>query len=178
MSDFDADLLVVGGGPGGLATALHARRQGLSVIVAEPREGPIDKACGEGLMPGGLAELTALGVDPAGRSYLLTRGGGTVCLHVQAGGADLRVACGDRATVRERGLWVRFDQAGGTRSVLTSGSSLPALAPFKIWMAAFGTAAATSGACACGGCPCGVAAGAGSGGAGLMPPGRMSMVFW
>jgi flavin-dependent dehydrogenase len=66
MSDYDADLLIVGGGPGGLATALHARRQGLSVIVAEPRDGPIDKACGEGLMPGGLAELTSLGVDPAG----------------------------------------------------------------------------------------------------------------
>jgi flavin-dependent dehydrogenase len=63
---YDADLLVVGGGPGGLATALHARRQGLSVIVAEPRETPVDKACGEGLMPGGLAELTSLGVDPAG----------------------------------------------------------------------------------------------------------------
>jgi hypothetical protein len=66
MSLYDADLLVVGGGPGGLATALHARRQGLSVIVVEPRDMPIDKACGEGLMPGGLAELTSLGVDPAG----------------------------------------------------------------------------------------------------------------
>jgi flavin-dependent dehydrogenase len=69
VSDYDADLLIVGGGPGGLATALHARKQGLSVIVAEPREGPIDKACGEGLMPGGLAELTALGVDPAGMPF-------------------------------------------------------------------------------------------------------------
>ncbi|OBK36297.1 monooxygenase [Mycobacterium sp. 1245111.1] len=66
MSTYDADLLVVGGGPGGLATALHARRQGLSVIVAEPRDTPIDKACGEGLMPGGLAELATLGVDPIG----------------------------------------------------------------------------------------------------------------
>ncbi|MCV7259762.1 monooxygenase [Mycobacterium shimoidei] len=63
---YDADLLIVGGGPGGLATALHARRHGLSVIVAEPRPDPIDKACGEGLMPGGLAELASLGVDPAG----------------------------------------------------------------------------------------------------------------
>lgn len=63
---FDTDLLVVGGGPGGLAAALHARRQGLSVIIADPRASPIDKACGEGLMPGGLAALLALGVDPAG----------------------------------------------------------------------------------------------------------------
>jgi flavin-dependent dehydrogenase len=69
MTSYDTDLLIVGGGPGGLATALHARRLGLSVIVAEPREGPIDKACGEGLMPGGLAELTSLGVDPAGMPF-------------------------------------------------------------------------------------------------------------
>ena len=69
MTDYDTDLLIVGGGPGGLATALHARRQGLSVIVVEQREGPIDKACGEGLMPGGLAELASLGVDPAGMPF-------------------------------------------------------------------------------------------------------------
>lgn len=66
MNGHDADLLVVGGGPGGLATAVCARRHGLSVIIAEPRAYPIDKACGEGLMPGGLAELAALGVDPFG----------------------------------------------------------------------------------------------------------------
>src|SRR5581483_10087843 len=69
MSTVDADLLVVGGGPAGLATALHARRLGLSVIVAEPRPAPIDKACGEGLMPGGLAELTSLGIDPPGLPF-------------------------------------------------------------------------------------------------------------
>lgn len=69
MTGYDTDLLIVGGGPGGLATALHARRRGLSVIVAEPRESPIDKACGEGLMPGGLAELASLGVDPAGLPF-------------------------------------------------------------------------------------------------------------
>jgi flavin-dependent dehydrogenase len=66
MPRYDTDVLIVGGGPGGLATALHARAKGLSVIIAEPRESPIDKACGEGLMPGGLAELRGLGVDPVG----------------------------------------------------------------------------------------------------------------
>ena len=56
------DLLVAGGGPVGLATALHAARAGLDVALLEPRSGAIDKACGEGLMPGALAALTELGV--------------------------------------------------------------------------------------------------------------------
>lgn len=60
------DLLVAGGGPVGLATALYAHRAGLSVVVHEPRSGSIDKACGEGLMPGAVAALADLGVDPSG----------------------------------------------------------------------------------------------------------------
>ncbi|MDQ2757927.1 MAG: FAD-dependent oxidoreductase, partial [Actinomycetota bacterium] len=56
------DLLVVGGGPVGLATALHAARAGLTVSVLERRVGPVDKACGEGLMPAAVADLHDLGV--------------------------------------------------------------------------------------------------------------------
>lgn len=60
------DLCVAGGGPVGLATALYAARAGLEVVVREPRPGPVDKACGEGLMPAAVADLAALGVDPVG----------------------------------------------------------------------------------------------------------------
>jgi flavin-dependent dehydrogenase len=54
------DLVVVGGGPAGLTTALLAAGAGLDVRVIEPRPGPVDKACGEGLMPGAATALQAL----------------------------------------------------------------------------------------------------------------------
>ena len=61
------DLLVVGGGPIGLVTALRAADAGLSVTVLEPRHGPVDKACGEGLMPAALDRLAQVGADPHGQ---------------------------------------------------------------------------------------------------------------
>ena len=61
------DVLVAGGGPAGLATAIHAVLAGMEVAVVEPRAAPVDKACGEGIMPGGVAALEALGVRPDGR---------------------------------------------------------------------------------------------------------------
>jgi len=60
-------VVVVGGGPIGLACAIEARVDGMEVVLVEPRVGPIDKACGEGLMPGALAALHRIGVDPPGR---------------------------------------------------------------------------------------------------------------
>ncbi|MFZ3494091.1 NAD(P)/FAD-dependent oxidoreductase [Streptomyces sp. 5.8] len=60
------DLLVVGGGPAGLAAAIHGALAGFDVVVAEPRPAPIDKACGEGLMPGAVRALDALGVEVPG----------------------------------------------------------------------------------------------------------------
>ena len=62
----DVDVLVVGGGPVGLASAIEARLAGLTVALVEPRDGDVDKACGEGLMPGALPLLARLGVDPDG----------------------------------------------------------------------------------------------------------------
>lgn len=63
------DVLVAGAGPVGLVTAIHARLSGLDVVVVEPRDGSIDKACGEGLMPDALARLARIGVDPPGLAF-------------------------------------------------------------------------------------------------------------
>jgi flavin-dependent dehydrogenase len=57
------DVLVIGGGPAGLAAALAVRQRGMSVVVADSCEPPIDKPCGEGLVPDGLAALARLGVS-------------------------------------------------------------------------------------------------------------------
>src|SRR5450755_946502 len=57
------DVFVVGGGPAGLAAALAVRQQGLSVVVADRAQPPIDKACGEGLLPDGIAALRRIGVE-------------------------------------------------------------------------------------------------------------------
>jgi menaquinone-9 beta-reductase len=56
------DVFVIGGGPAGLAAAIAARQRGFRVIVADGAQPPIDKACGEGLLPDGFAALESLGV--------------------------------------------------------------------------------------------------------------------
>ncbi|MFY9727941.1 MAG: FAD-dependent monooxygenase [Bryobacteraceae bacterium] len=58
-----ADVFVIGGGPAGLAAAIAARRRGLEVTVADRSQPPIDKACGEGIMPDGVAAARALGIS-------------------------------------------------------------------------------------------------------------------
>ena len=66
------DVFVIGGGPVGLAAALAARRKGLTVTVADARTPPIDKCCGEGLLPAGLTAARQLGVEiPESQSHPL-----------------------------------------------------------------------------------------------------------
>ncbi len=56
------DVFVIGGGPAGLAAAIAARERGFQALVADGAQPPIDKACGEGLLPDGRAALERLGI--------------------------------------------------------------------------------------------------------------------
>lgn len=58
------DILIAGGGPAGLATAIALRQRGADVLVADAMQPPVDKPCGEGLMPDARRELARLGVEP------------------------------------------------------------------------------------------------------------------
>jgi menaquinone-9 beta-reductase len=56
------DVLVAGGGPAGLAAAIAARLKGFDVTVADGAHPPIDKSCGEGLMPDSFGAVHKLGI--------------------------------------------------------------------------------------------------------------------
>jgi flavin-dependent dehydrogenase len=62
LSSSNTDVLIVGGGPAGLAAAIALRQRGIDCALVEARTFPIDKACGEGLMPDSRDSLAQLGV--------------------------------------------------------------------------------------------------------------------
>jgi len=59
----DTDVLIVGAGPAGSATAAWAARHGLDVTLVDAETFPRDKPCGDGLTPRAIAELDELGLS-------------------------------------------------------------------------------------------------------------------
>lgn len=57
------DLIVVGAGPAGSATAYYAARAGLDVLLLDRQGFPRDKPCGDGLMPHAAAEICTMGLS-------------------------------------------------------------------------------------------------------------------
>jgi menaquinone-9 beta-reductase len=55
-------VIVIGAGPAGIATAIAARAKGFQTVVVDAQRPPIDKPCGEGLLPHGVAALRDIGI--------------------------------------------------------------------------------------------------------------------
>ncbi len=140
MRGVDVDLLVVGGGPVGLATAIEGALAGLSVAVLERRGSPVDKACGEGLMPGARASLARLGVDVGGWEFSGIRycapGHEAVARFRRGPGLGVRrTALSAAFAARADGLGVkRLDAAAGAPAVTGEGVEVTGVT--ASWLAA------------------------------------------
>jgi menaquinone-9 beta-reductase len=62
-SSYDADVIVVGAGPGGATAAYHLAQAGVDVIALEKSAFPREKVCGDGLTPRAVKQLVAMGID-------------------------------------------------------------------------------------------------------------------
>lgn len=129
----DVEVLVVGAGPAGLATAIELANLDIRAVVID-RSGPgIDKPCGEGLMPDGVRRLESLGVrlppDRRATFYGIRYIDGDLSAEARFRGGvgwgvrrpELHRALVDRA--QEKGvvlLWNTTVEALGDRSVDTS----------------------------------------------------------
>ncbi len=65
MTSWDYDVIVVGAGVAGSASAILLGREGHRVLLLDRATFPRHKTCGEGIMPEGVSILDALGVLPA-----------------------------------------------------------------------------------------------------------------
>ena len=68
------DVLVVGAGPAGSATAAWAARAGLETLLVDAAVFPRDKTCGDGLTPRAIGELQRLGLEDWLRAHTVNQG--------------------------------------------------------------------------------------------------------
>ncbi len=107
------DVLIAGGGPAGLAAAIRGAQLGMDCAVVEPRPAPIDKACGEGLMPAALTRLNELGVDEIdGVDFVGIRYLDAERDDYTATGDFRQPGRGVRRTELQRRLWARAQELG------------------------------------------------------------------
>lgn len=99
-NEADADVIVVGAGPGGSATAYHLARHGLRVLLLEKTQFPREKVCGDGLTPRTVKQLIKLGIDTSpAAGWTPNRG-----LRVIGGGVRLELDWPELASFPNYGL--------------------------------------------------------------------------
>lgn len=96
----DADVIVIGAGPGGSSAAFHLARHGHTVLLLEKAEFPREKVCGDGLTPRAVKQLISMGVDTSPAAGWHRNQG----LRVIGGGVRLELGWPDLATFPDYGL--------------------------------------------------------------------------
>jgi geranylgeranyl reductase family protein len=111
----DADVIVVGAGPGGSSAAFHLAQHGLDVLLLEKTDFPREKVCGDGLTPRAVKQLVNMGVDTSEKAGWLQNKG----LRVIGGGLRLELDWPDLASFPNYGLTrtrMDFDQLLANRA--------------------------------------------------------------
>ncbi len=97
---YEADVAVVGAGPGGSTVAYYLAQSGLDVLLVEKSAFPREKVCGDGLTPRAVKSLVAMGVDiDPGQGWIRNKG-----LRVIGGGARLELRWPELASFPDYGL--------------------------------------------------------------------------
>ncbi len=100
LSENTADVIVVGAGPAGSATAYHLAKSGLDVLLLEKTAFPREKVCGDGLTPRATKQLVAMGIDISEEAGWLRNKG----LRIIGGGSRLQLDWPELASFPDYGL--------------------------------------------------------------------------
>lgn len=96
----DADVIVVGAGPGGATAAYYLAQAGLNVLALEKTAYPREKVCGDGLTPRAVAELIKMGLSIDEEDGWIRNKG----LRVNGGGHQLLLPWPELASFPDFGL--------------------------------------------------------------------------
>src|SRR3954449_9117753 len=99
-TDVDADVIVVGAGPGGSTAAYHLAQAGVGVIALEKSQFPREKVCGDGLTPRAVKQLVAMGIETSPAEGWIANHG----LRILGGGMRLEMPWPDLASYPSYGL--------------------------------------------------------------------------
>ncbi len=99
-SDRSADVIVVGAGPAGSATAYHLAQAGLDVLLLEKTAFPREKVCGDGFTPRAVKQILAMGIDPDPANGWIRNQG----LRIIGGGMRLELPWPELASFPDYGL--------------------------------------------------------------------------